>query len=176
MDLPALVAERRRAYEYWFDIVPPEVIGPDGQPVVDRTAAPSTWLPSGYGEPGRTAVLGTNREDEPPGAVLQGIPASGGQVRGTARIIRNPREATRLQAGDILVTRSTDPGWTPVFSLLGGLVLEVGGQLSHGAIVAREYGVPAVVNVHDATRRIPDGQTITVDGTAGRVLFQAKFR
>ena len=69
------------------------------------------------------------------------------------------------------MTRATDPGWTPVFPLLGGLVLELGGQLSHGAIVAREYGVPAVVNVHDATRRILDGQAITVEGTAGRVYL-----
>jgi pyruvate,water dikinase len=90
----------------------------------------------------------------------------------TTRILASPREASRLHPGDVLVTRATDPGWTPAFSLISGLVLEVGGQLSHGAIVAREYGLPAVVNVPDATRRIRDGQTVTVDGTAGRVYLE----
>ena len=90
-------------------------------------------------------------------------------MTGRARVILSPQEATTLQAGDILVTRSTDPGWTPVFALISGVVLEIGGQLSHGAIVAREYGLPAVVNVAGATRRIVDGETITVDGGAGTV-------
>jgi pyruvate,water dikinase len=107
--------------------------------------------------------------------VLHGLPASSGRVRGTARLIREPRQAARLKRGDILVTRATDPGWTPVFPLVSGLVTEVGGQLSHMAIIAREYGVPAVVNVRDAMRQIPDGTTITVDGTAGEVhLIQDK--
>ena len=75
----------------------------------------------------------------------------------------------RSQPGEILVTRATDPGWTPVFSVIGGAVLEIGGLLSHGAIVAREYGLPAVVNVPAATRRIVDGDTVTVDGTTGQV-------
>lgn len=147
LDLLALVAERRKAFEYWFGVEAPEVLGADGQPATGS-------LP-----------------DEPMGAVLHGIAASGGRVRGTARLIRDPRGATRLQKGDILVTRATDTGWTPVFPLVGGLVLEVGGQLSHGAIVAREYGVPAVVNVHEAMRRIQDGQMLTVDGTAGCVYL-----
>ncbi len=73
--------------------------------------------------------------------------------------------------GEIPVTYATDPGWTPVFSVIGGLVLEVGGQLSHGAIVAREYGLPAVVNVPGATRTIQNGQRIRVDGSAGRVYL-----
>ena len=80
-----------------------------------------------------------------------------------------PQEASTLAPGDILVTRATDPGWTPVFSIIGGAVLEIGGTLSHGAIVAREYGLPAVVNVPQATQRIRDGQEITVDGTRGTV-------
>ncbi|MFQ5341218.1 MAG: PEP-utilizing enzyme [Anaerolineae bacterium] len=155
MELITLVAERRKAYEYWFTVEAPEVIGPDGRPVAVRPTEPPAPLRSG----------------ELPEAVLDGIPASGGRVQGTARIIHDPGDATRLKRGDILVTRATDPGWTPVFPLVGGLVLEVGGQLSHGAIVAREYGLPAVVNVHDATRRIRDGQVITVDGTAGRVYL-----
>jgi hypothetical protein len=72
--------------------------------------------------------------------------------------VLTPAEAARLQPGDILVTRATDPGWTPVFSIIGGAVLEIGGALSHGAIVAREYGLPAVVNAPQATQRIKDGQ------------------
>jgi pyruvate,water dikinase len=91
---------------------------------------------------------------------------------GTARIAHSPQEAAHVQRGEILVARSTDPGWTPAFALASGLVLEVGGQLSHGAIVAREYGLPAVVNVRDALHRIEPGQTITVDGTVGAVYLE----
>lgn len=145
--LLTIVDERRKAFDYWLGVEAPEVIGADGQPVP---------LPP--------------VEDES-GVLLRGVPASSGRAEGTARIVEDPREASRLQPGDILVTRSTDPGWTPVFPLLAGLVLEIGGQLSHGAIVAREYGVPAVVNVHEAMRRIQDGQTITVEGTAGHVYL-----
>ena len=78
----------------------------------------------------------------------------------------------RPEPGQILVTRSTDPGWTPLFSIVSGLVLEIGGQLSHGAIVAREYGLPAVVNVPEATSRIAEGQMIVVDGSAGEVFLE----
>jgi len=144
-NLSELTANRRRAYEYWFTVVPPDVIGPDGKPVI---------------------------EEEENVHVLEGIAASGGQVRGKARIVLDPREAATLRAGEILVTQATDPGWTPVFPLVSGLVLETGGQISHGAIVAREYGIPAVVNVRGATRFIHDGQTIIVDGTNGRVLLK----
>ncbi|HET9921846.1 MAG TPA: PEP-utilizing enzyme, partial [Ktedonobacteraceae bacterium] len=79
--------------------------------------------------------------------------------------------AMRLTSGDILVTQATDPGWTPVFPLISGVVLEIGGQLSHGAIVAREYALPAVVNVQGAMQHIKDGQMIVVDGTNGRVYL-----
>ncbi len=77
-----------------------------------------------------------------------------------------------LKPGDVLVTRATDPGWTPVFPLIAGLVLEIGGQLSHGAIVAREYGIPAVVNVKGALERIREGQIIRVDGSSGQVALE----
>jgi pyruvate,water dikinase len=76
----------------------------------------------------------------------------------------------RLEPGDILVAPSTDPGWTPLFLTAGGLVMEMGGAMSHGAVVAREYGIPAVVGLAGATERIPDGATILVDGTAGTVV------
>jgi pyruvate,water dikinase len=84
-------------------------------------------------------------------------------------VLRSPQEGARLQAGDILVAPSTDPGWTPLFLLAAGLVMETGGYLSHGAIVAREYGIPAVINVSRATQRIADGTTVTLDGGAGTV-------
>lgn len=142
--LQANADARRLAYDHWFTQQPPDALDAAGQPV-----APD--LP------------------EADANTLVGLAASRGTVTGIARVVQSPQDASRLQPGDILVTRATDPGWTPVFSLIGGVVVEIGGMLSHGAIVAREYGIPAVVNVPQATRRIIDGQTITVDGTTGRV-------
>jgi phosphohistidine swiveling domain-containing protein len=101
---------------------------------------------------------------------LQGAPASPGIVTAPARVILDPHNA-RLEPGEILVAPSTDPGWTPLFLKAAGLVMEVGGVMAHGAIVAREYGIPAVVGVAGATERIPTGSRITVDGTAGTVVI-----
>jgi rifampicin phosphotransferase len=145
-DLRPLVAARRQAYEYWFAISPPDALSADGTPII---AAPAD------------------------ATCLQGLPASAGRVRGRARIVHNVQDALRLGAGDILITRATDPGWTPIFPLVSAIVLEVGGQLSHGAIVAREYGTPAVINVVGATRIIREGQLIVVDGSTGEVLLEA---
>jgi pyruvate,water dikinase len=103
------------------------------------------------------------------GAVLTGLPSSPGRVTGIARVLYSPQEGTRLQPGEILVAPSTDPGWTPLFLLASGLVMETGGYLSHGAIVAREYGIPAVLNVPLATQSIPDGSSILLDGAQGVV-------
>ncbi|MET3173028.1 UNVERIFIED_ORG: phosphohistidine swiveling domain-containing protein [Arthrobacter sp. UYCu721] len=103
-----------------------------------------------------------------PGA-LTGSPASAGVVTATARVILDPVGA-HLEPGEILVAPSTDPGWTPLFLTAGGLVMEMGGPNSHGAVVAREYGIPAVVGVPDATLRLSTGQEITVDGGAGTVV------
>jgi rifampicin phosphotransferase len=105
--------------------------------------------------------------DVPDGA-LRGSPASPGVVTAPARVILSPRGA-RLKPGEILVAPSTDPGWTPLFLTAGGLVMEMGGMMSHGAVVAREYGIPAVVGVAGATERITTGEEITVDGSAGVV-------
>jgi pyruvate,water dikinase len=99
---------------------------------------------------------------------LSGAGVSPGVTRGRARIVRDPVGA-RLSRGEILVAPSTDPAWTPLFLTAGGLVMEAGGMMSHGAVVAREYGIPAVVGVPDATHRLKDGQEIVVDGTAGTV-------
>jgi pyruvate,water dikinase len=85
------------------------------------------------------------------------------------RVLRSPDEAWKLGRGDILVATATDPGWTPLFLMAGGVVLELGSMLSHGAVVAREYRLPAVVNVPGATEVLRDGQQVTIDGTTGRI-------
>jgi pyruvate,water dikinase len=100
---------------------------------------------------------------------LQGTGASPGVVTGTVRVLRSPEDGERLQPGDILVARATDPGWTPLFLKAGGVIMELGGMLSHGAVVAREYGVPAVVNITGATQAFEDGQRVTIDGRQGVV-------
>ncbi|GHH67367.1 hypothetical protein GCM10017673_14250 [Streptosporangium violaceochromogenes] len=100
---------------------------------------------------------------------LTGTPASAGTVTGVARVILDPVGA-HLEPGEILVCPSTDPGWTPLFLTAGGLVMEMGGANSHGAVVAREYGIPAVVGVAHATEHIANGQEVTVDGTSGTVV------
>jgi len=102
---------------------------------------------------------------------LIGVGAASGKASGIARIINHPREGNMLQPGDVLIAPSTDPGWTPLFLKACAVVMETGGFLSHGAIVAREYGVPAVVNVPGAMRAVRDGQTVMVDGDAGKVFL-----
>jgi pyruvate,water dikinase len=107
----------------------------------------------------------------PPAAAddaLRGTPASAGTVTAAARVVLDPVGA-RLEPGEVLVAPSTDPGWTPLFLTAGALVMEMGGSNSHGAVVAREYGIPAVVGVSGATTRIRTGDTVTVDGAAGLV-------
>jgi pyruvate,water dikinase len=101
---------------------------------------------------------------------LRGSPASPGVVTGAARVVHSPQGA-HLEPGEILVAPSTDPGWTPLFLTAGGLVMEMGGMMSHGAVVAREYGIPAVVGVAGATDQIVTGQRVTVDGAAGTVTL-----
>ncbi len=104
---------------------------------------------------------------------IQGAPASPGVVTGKARVILDPAGA-RLEPGEILVAPSTDPGWTPLFFTASGLVMEMGGSMSHGAIVAREYGIPAVVGVSGAIERITTGQQITIDGSRGIITLDGK--
>ena len=102
---------------------------------------------------------------------LRGLAVSPGAARGPARVIASPGQFERISPGDILVTRGADPGWTPIFARIAGLVTEVGGQLSHGAVVAREYGLPAVAGIQGAMQLIRDGQEIVVDGLAGTVIL-----
>lgn len=98
---------------------------------------------------------------------LKGIPASRGKATGIARIILNLKQIKDFKPGDILVTESTNPSWTPIIYAASAVVTEVGGSLSHAAIVSREYGKPAVVGIKEAIKKIKDGQKITVDGTKG---------
>jgi phosphohistidine swiveling domain-containing protein len=105
---------------------------------------------------------------------LGGLAASPGVGTGVARVIRNPEEFRKLDNGDILVAPFTNPIWTPLFAIAGGVVTEVGGMLSHGAIVAREYGLPAVMGVPGATELVPEGRTVTVDGNKGIVHLETE--
>ena len=114
------------------------------------------------------AVAGSYRREDFPAGALVGLPVSAGTIEGRARVILDMAHAD-LEAGDILVTAYTDPSWTPLFVAIAGLVTEVGGLMTHGAVIAREYGLPAVVGVEHATRLIRDGQRIRVHGTDGYV-------
>ncbi|MEU7880676.1 rifamycin-inactivating phosphotransferase [Microbispora bryophytorum] len=144
-----LIGERREAFRSYEALTPPRVLTSDGEAVT-----------GGY-----------RRDDAPPGA-LAGLPVSAGTVEGRARVILDMAQAD-LEPGDILVTAYTDPSWTPLFVSVAGLVTEVGGLMTHGAVIAREYGLPAVVGVEQATRLIRDGQRIRVHGTGGYVEILA---
>lgn len=151
-DLPALVAQRRERYER----------------ELTRRHVPRVVLSDGT-EPEAVATPSVRPE---PGTLI-GSPASAGTVTGIARVITDPVGA-RLEPGEILVAPSTDPGWTPLFLTAGGLVMEMGGSNSHGAVVAREYGIPAVVGVSGATEQITSGMQVSVDGAAGVVRWAAR--
>ena len=140
-----LIQRRRDAFTSYRALTPPRVMTSDGE-----------LLSGSYG-----------RDDAPAGALL-GLAVSAGTIEGRARVVLEVAEAD-LEAGDILVTAYTDPSWTPLFVAIKGLVTEVGGLMTHGAVIAREYGVPAVVGVEHATRLIRDGQRIRVHGTEGYV-------
>jgi pyruvate,water dikinase len=100
---------------------------------------------------------------------LQGSPVSPGVVEGSVRVVLDPK-GMQLRPGEILVCPGTDPAWTPLFLSASGLVMEVGGLMTHGSVVAREYGIPAVVGVFQATTRLPNGQRIRVDGNGGKIV------
>lgn len=118
---------------------------------------------------GRAFYEGLGAQVDSEGAIA-GSPVSPGVVEGVVRVVLDPRTA-QLVPGEILVCPGTDPSWTPLFLAAGGLIMEVGGLMTHGSVVAREYGIPAVVGVHEATTRLKTGQRVRVDGTAGRVIL-----
>jgi len=140
-----LIGRRREEFRSDQALTPPRVLTSDGE-----------------------GVTGAYRRDDLPAGALVGLPVSAGTVEGRARVILDMAQAD-LEPGDILVTAHTDPSWTPLFVTVAGLVTEVGGLMTHGAVIAREYGLPAVVGVLDATRLITDGQRIRVHGTDGYV-------
>lgn len=105
------------------------------------------------------------------GNYLAGVAVAAGKAAGKARLIHHPEEGRRLQPGDVMVAPATDPGWTPLFLKAAALIMETGGYLSHGAIVAREYGVPAVVNVPEVLKIVRDGMPVTVDGDEGKIFL-----
>jgi pyruvate,water dikinase len=140
-----LIRERKDAFRSYQALTPPRVLTSDGE-----------------------VIAGAYRRDDVPAGALVGLAVSAGTVEGRARVILDLAEAD-LEADDILVTPYTDPSWTPLFVAIKGLVTEVGGLMTHGAVIAREYGLPAVVGVEHATRLINDGQRIRVHGTDGYV-------
>ena len=105
------------------------------------------------------------------GNVIKGVPSSPGQVTAPARVLNGPEDFDQMQPGEILIAGITTPAWTPLFVLASGVVTDIGGPLSHGSIIAREYGIPAVLGTGIATSSITSGELITVDGNAGTVTL-----
>ncbi len=146
---PEAIAERRRLLRIHRASMPPIFLGQVPEQAIDSSFV-------------QTSESRT----------LRGVAASAGSYRGRARVILDIEEAATLQEGDILVSRTTNPPWTPFFNLISAVVTDSGGSLSHSAVVAREFGIPAVVGTTYATRSIQDGDTITVDGTSGLVVIE----
>jgi len=140
-----LISKRKHAFRSYQALTPPRVLTSEGE-----------------------VIAGVYRRDDVPPGALIGLPVSGGTIEGRARIILEMTEAD-LEPGDILVTAYTDPSWSALFVAIKGLVTEVGGLMTHGAVIAREYGLPAIVGVEHATQLIQDGQRIRVHGTDGYV-------
>jgi pyruvate,water dikinase len=140
-----LIGRRKDAFRSYQALRPPRVLTSDGE-----------------------VIAGAYRRDDLPVGALIGLPVSAGTVEGRARVVTDMAQAD-LESGDILVTVYTDPSWTPLFLTAAGLVTEVGGVMTHGAVVAREYGLPGVVGVEQATQLIRDGQLIRVNSTAGYI-------
>ncbi|WP_055108170.1 phosphoenolpyruvate synthase [Paenibacillus ihumii] len=140
-----IINKRKDEYNFFEKLTPPRVITSDGE-----------------------IIAGEYKRDNLPAEAIAGLPVSSGMIEGRARVILNMEDAD-LEEGDILVTPFTDPSWTPLFVSIKGLVTEVGGLMTHGAVIAREYGIPAVVGVENATHLIKDGQRIRVHGTEGYV-------
>ncbi|PEK65107.1 phosphoenolpyruvate synthase [Bacillus wiedmannii] len=140
-----LIHKQKNEYKLYEKLTPPRVMTSDGE-----------------------IITGKYKRENLPADAIVGLPVSSGVIEGRARVILNMEEAN-LEEGDILVTAFTDPGWTPLFVSIKGLVTEVGGLMTHGAVIAREYGLPAVVGVENATKLIKDGQRIRVHGTEGYI-------
>jgi pyruvate,water dikinase len=153
VSLAGVVAERRAVWRGQRQVTPPQVL-PVGS-VWEK--AFRRWLPATSGEQ--------------TGDTIRGVGASAGQVTATARVLAGPADFGRLQPGEVLVASITTPAWTSLFARAAGVVTDIGGPLSHSSIVAREYGIPAVLGTNVASRRIPDGSRVRVDGDAGTVTL-----
>ena len=149
----ALTAEREQRYLELFELEPPFIVVGEVPPL-------SEWA-----RRDRTAEVAAT------GDTLAGIPGCPGEATGRARVVLDPSDPTALEPGDVLVAPITDPAWTPLFVPAAAVVVDVGAQVSHAVIVSRELGIPCVVSVTDATRRIPDGALVRVDGTNGTVTL-----
>jgi pyruvate,water dikinase len=162
----ARVEGRKRLFEQWSQETPPDLLvePPAGQPMEGQPQRFDAEADAYSGNAGNTAGENVLRR-------YQGIPTGTGRARGRACVLRHPSEGHKLQSGDILVAHSTDPGWTPLFLKAEGLVVETGGYLSHGAIVAREFAIPAVVNLPGILSRLRDGDLVEVDGRNGEVTL-----
>jgi pyruvate,water dikinase len=146
------VRERSALFEKLQKLEPPFIINGEVPPL-------DTWKLRG------AAPVEVARSGE----VLAGIPGCPGSYTGRARVLLTADDPAALEPGDVLIAPITDPAWTPLFVPAGAVVVDVGAQISHAVIVSRELGIPCVVSVTDATRRIPDGATVTVDGSTGTV-------
>ena len=164
VDLATRVTQRRLLRESQKRLAPPPFIPPLSDPAwakdlqLDRSALP-----------GASMMFGRGTQERDGRRILVGAPGSPGRARGTARIIAGPGDFHRFQSGDVLVAHTTTPIWTPLFSIASAAVTEVGGPMSHAAIVAREFGIPLVNGALDATQVIVDGMSVVVDGGAGIV-------
>jgi pyruvate,water dikinase len=156
-DLARLASERRELREARKRLHPPPVV-PPGRKVRLGPIDMSAWE--------------TQRRNQLTGAVLRGFAVSPGRVSAPASVIRSPEDFSRMEPGTILVCPTTTPAWTPLFSQARGLVTDVGGVLAHGSIVAREFGIPAVLGTGNGSQRIRHGQRISVDGDRGLVLLE----
>jgi pyruvate, water dikinase len=162
---PPIVAERKAAIIEWARHETPPALGPIPD-IIDDPAIVMLWgITRESLDNWLSAGAGTDSNE------VRGFAASSGVVEGIARIVKSVEELSRLQQGDILVCHVTNPTWTPIFQKIRAAVSDIGGSMSHAAIVAREYGLPAVVGTGNATSKIKDGQRIRVDGGRGIVTL-----
>jgi pyruvate,water dikinase len=171
-----LLSRKLRAADDVFYYRRPELIQTlEGGPLLDQAAITERRALiaalAANPPPSRLGKIEQAGPEPPDETVVRGVGASKGVYTGRARIIETLGDAWKLEQGDVLVCRMTAPPWSPLFATIGALVVNTGGMLSHGAVVAREFGIPAVVATTYATTRIPDGATVTVDGTNGVVTL-----
>lgn len=162
-----LASDRLNQRAIWLTEASPDILITDVQGYLYPSPGDSVIISTEV--PGKSSTNPSELDER--GIVLRGVGASSGRAAGPARIIHHPSDSSRLQTGDILVAPSTDPGWTPLFLRSAAVVTQVGGYLSHGAIVAREYGIPSVVNVPGLLETIADGQQLIVDGDSGKITL-----